>query len=84
MAGMLQTQAQGFLETLKKSVREVRITVSWKDGSVDRSISASQEIVILPEMVGQAGATPPPAAQPRPPGAAPLPQLGPPTPGTTR
>jgi general secretion pathway protein I len=58
MAGMLQTQAQGFLETLKKSVREVRVTVSWKDGSQDRSISASQEIVILPEMVGQAGATP--------------------------
>jgi general secretion pathway protein I len=58
MAGMLQTQAQGFVETLKKSVREVRITVSWKDGSQERSISASQEIVILPEMVGQAGATP--------------------------
>jgi general secretion pathway protein I len=61
LAGILQTQAQTFIETLKKSVREVRITVSWKDGSQERSISASQEIVILPEMVGQAGQTPAPA-----------------------
>jgi len=57
-AGMLQGQAQGFLETLKKSVREVRVTVSWKDGSQERSISASQHLVILPEMIGRAGQTP--------------------------
>jgi len=60
MAGMLQAQAQGFLETLKKSVREVRVTVSWRDGSQERSISASQHLVILPEMVGKAGQTPSP------------------------
>ena len=65
MAGFLQGQATGFLETLKKSVREVRITVSWRDGKDERSVSASQEIVILPESVGKAGqvqAQPPPAA----------------------
>jgi general secretion pathway protein I len=64
MAGMLQTQATGFLETIKKSVREVRVTVSWKDGKDERSVSASQEIVILPESVGKAGQVqvqPPPA-----------------------
>jgi hypothetical protein len=55
---MLQAQAQGFLETLKKSVREVRVTVAWKDGSQERSISASQHLVILPEMVGKAGQVP--------------------------
>ena len=55
MAGFLQGQATGFLETLKKSVREVRITVSWRDGKDERSVSASQEIVILPESVGKAG-----------------------------
>jgi general secretion pathway protein I len=63
MAGMLQGQATGFLETIKKSVREVRVTVSWKDGKDERSVSASQEIVILPESVGKAGqvqAQPPP------------------------
>ena len=66
MAGMLQGQATGFLETIKKSVREVRVTVSWKDGKDERSVSASQEIVILPESVGKAGqvqAQPPPAQQ---------------------
>ncbi|HWE24659.1 MAG TPA: prepilin-type N-terminal cleavage/methylation domain-containing protein [Myxococcales bacterium] len=51
--GLLQTQATGFIETLKKSVRELRITVSWMDGKQERSVSASQEIVILPEMVGK-------------------------------
>jgi general secretion pathway protein I len=80
VAGMMQAQAQGFLETLKKSVREVRVTVSWKDGSQERSISASQHLVILPEMVGKAGQTPPPTA--------PTPSVGIPTiipqPGTGR
>ena len=45
---------------------EVRITVSWRDGKDERSVSASQEIVILPESVGKAGqvqAQPPPAQQ---------------------
>ncbi len=70
-AGVLQGQAQGFLETLKRSVRELRVTVSWKDGKDERSVSASQEIVILPESVGRAGQVqqvqpldPVPAAQP--------------------
>jgi general secretion pathway protein I len=58
IAGILQNQATTFLETLKKSVREVRVTVSWKDGTQERNISASQHVVILPEMVGQAGQTP--------------------------
>ena len=52
---VIQGQAKTFIETLKKSVREVRITVTWKDGAVERSISASQQIVILPESVGKAG-----------------------------
>jgi general secretion pathway protein I len=55
MAGIIQGQAKTFIETLKKSVREVRITVTWKDGAVERTISASQQIVILPDSVGKAG-----------------------------
>ena len=54
-AGLIQGQAKTFIETLKKSVREVRITVTWKDGALERSISASQQLVILPESVGKAG-----------------------------
>ena len=53
LGGLLQTQAQGFLETLRKSVRELRVTVTWQDGKQERSVSASQEIVILPESVGK-------------------------------
>ena len=68
----LQGQAKTFIETLKKSVREVRLTVSWQDGKSQRSISASQEIVILPESVGKAGQVaapqPLPGGQPLPPG----------------
>jgi general secretion pathway protein I len=55
LAGILQGQAKTFIETLKKSVREVRLTVSWQDGKQARSITASQQMVILPESVGKAG-----------------------------
>ncbi len=60
MGGMFQTQMTTFVETLKKSVREIRLSVSWQDGKQQRGVSASQMIVILPEMVGKAGETPPP------------------------
>jgi general secretion pathway protein I len=69
MAGVFQSQAKSFIETLKKSVREVRLTVSWQDGGKRRDVSASQIIVILPESVGQTpGAPPPPGTAPTPPG----------------
>jgi general secretion pathway protein I len=57
LGGMLSSQMTTFIETLKKSVREVRLTVSWVDGKEKKEISASQIIVILPEMVGKAGQT---------------------------
>ena len=66
LGGMMQTQAKTFIETLKKSVREIRLTVSWPDGKERRSVSASQIVVILPESVGQAQTTPPPAQVPQP------------------
>ena len=53
LSGMMQNQVKTFVETLKKSVREIRLTVSWPDGKERRSVSASQIIVILPESVGQ-------------------------------
>lgn len=57
MAAMVQGQATQLIETLKKSVREVRLTITWRDGKDERSISASQQLVILPESVGKAGQT---------------------------
>jgi len=62
LSGMMQNQAKTFIETLKKSVREIRLTVSWPDGKQRRSVSASQIVVILPESVGQ---TQPATAQPQ-------------------
>ena len=49
IGGILQGQATTFIETLKKSVREIRMTVSWSDGKDRRSVSASQIVVILPQ-----------------------------------
>ena len=58
LGGVLQGQAKTFIETLKKSVREVRLSVSWQDGKERKNVTASQIIVILPETVGLAGQTP--------------------------
>ena len=60
LGGVLSTQATTFIETLKKSVREIRLTVSWPDGKQRRTVSASQIVVILPESVGQTQTTPAP------------------------
>jgi general secretion pathway protein I len=65
LSGVLQAQAKTFVETLKKSVREIRLTVSWPDGNDRRSVSASQVVVILPQTVGQ---TPNVPGQPAPQG----------------
>jgi general secretion pathway protein I len=74
LGGMMQTQAKTFIETLKKSVREIRLSVSWPDGKERRGVSASQIVVILPESVGQAQTTPVP--QIPPPGSPGIPQPG--------
>jgi general secretion pathway protein I len=59
LGGVLQGQATTFIETLKKSVREIRLTVSWSDGKDRRSVSASQIVVILPQAPGQPAAAAP-------------------------
>ena len=58
LGGVLTGQAKTFIETLKKSVREVRLTVSWQDGKQRKDVTASQILVILPESVGAADRTP--------------------------
>lgn len=86
LGGVLQGQAKTFIETLKKSVREIRLTVSWQDGKQLQKVSASQIVVILPEMVGHAGDTPavvPPAGV-APLGGGPVPIGAPPRQGQTQ
>jgi general secretion pathway protein I len=46
-AGLLQTQVTAFGETLKKSLREMRLTVSWVDGKVPREVSVTTFLVVL-------------------------------------
>jgi general secretion pathway protein I len=67
LGGILTSQATTFIETLKKSVREIRLTVSWQDGKQRQEVSGSQIVVILPETVGQTQGAPTPA-QPQQPG----------------
>jgi general secretion pathway protein I len=57
LGGMLSGQMTTFIETMKKSVREIRLSVSWQDGKEKKELSASQIIVILPDSVGKAGQT---------------------------
>ena len=76
LGGVMSTQATAFIETLKKSVREIRLTVSWQDGKRRQGISASQMIVLLPEQVGQTQGAPQAQPQPatQPPGTPAIPQ----------
>jgi general secretion pathway protein I len=71
LGGLMTTQATAFIETLKKSVREIRVTVAWAEGKRSQSVSASQMIVILPEQVGQTQGAPQ-AVQPGIPGQTPI------------
>lgn len=47
MAGMAQTQLQQMLTQINDSVREVRLTVSWKDGKQTESLDLVTHIVSL-------------------------------------
>jgi general secretion pathway protein I len=53
MQGFVKTQCGTFGETLKKSVREVRLTVSWPDGKRTESFSVVTHMVVLAARKGQ-------------------------------
>ncbi len=46
-AGMAQQQFQTMIDTLQKSVREVHLTVSWKEGKLTESIDLVTHVVSL-------------------------------------
>lgn len=46
-AGMAQQQFQTMIDTLQKSVREVHLTVSWKEGKLTESIDIVTHVVSL-------------------------------------
>ena len=51
MAGMigtlLKTQLTVFGETVKRSLRELRLTVSWRDGNVPRGFTVTTHLLVL-------------------------------------
>jgi general secretion pathway protein I len=47
MAGMAQGQFQQLIDTLQKSVREVHLTVSWKEGKITESFDLVTHVVSL-------------------------------------
>jgi general secretion pathway protein I len=46
-AGMAQGQFQQLIDTLQKSVREVHLTVSWKEGKITESLDLVTHVVSL-------------------------------------
>ncbi len=46
-AGMAQQQFQTMIDTLQKSVREVHLTISWKEGKLTESIDLVTHVVSL-------------------------------------
>ena len=47
LGGFLQTQLAAFGETLKKSFREMRLTVSWQDGKTSHGFTVTTHLLVL-------------------------------------
>jgi general secretion pathway protein I len=47
MAAMVEAQLNQFAESVKKGVRELRLTVSWKEGARDESFTVVTHLVVL-------------------------------------
>jgi general secretion pathway protein I len=52
MAGVLQVQLTRIGEQIKKGLREIRLTVSWKDGNVDQSFMVVTHMVAFAKGTG--------------------------------
>lgn len=49
LAGLAATQLQQVIETIKTSVREVKLTIHWKNGRREESFDLVEHLVILPD-----------------------------------
>lgn len=47
LAGLVQTQLTVFGETVKKGVRELRLTVRWPEGETERAFTVVTHLVVL-------------------------------------
>jgi len=50
LAGLLQTQLTALGETLKKSLREMRLRVFWRDGQADHGFTVTTHLLVLNPM----------------------------------
>ena len=64
MAGIAQGQFQQLVDTLQKSVREVHLTVSWKEGKLTENIDVVTHVVSLGVGSDRNGAAPGQASAP--------------------
>lgn len=59
---MLEGQVTGMVETLKESLREIRLEVTWRDGAKEESLDVVTHLVLLggqPELPPGGGVPPP-------------------------
>jgi len=49
MAGLVDAQAKQFIEVVKGSLREVKLSVTWREGSKDESFDLVEHVVLLPD-----------------------------------
>jgi general secretion pathway protein I len=47
LGGLLQSQLTVLGETLKKSFREMRLTVTWRDGRIERGFTVTTHLLVL-------------------------------------
>jgi general secretion pathway protein I len=47
LSGLIQTQLAVFGETVKKGVRELRLTVRWQEGETERAFTVVTHLVVL-------------------------------------
>jgi general secretion pathway protein I len=58
MAGLMDGQLKAISETIKSSVRELKLTVSWKNGTQEDSFDVVEHIVVMPTLATTPPTTP--------------------------
>jgi len=76
MGGLIDGQLKTFTEQIKSTVREIKITVSWKAGSEEESFDVVEHLVIMPDATQQADANATAKAVPGPNGLVGIPGTG--------
>lgn len=63
MGPMIESQVNTLVETMKKALREVRLTISWKEGATEDSFDVVTHLVVLAPAGQEGGSENDPAAR---------------------